>query len=76
MRPKMILATCNEHHRDTIRLGAAKQQTCARIEADESNVGIEWKIAGSEDAFDLMEYGELAAAKERYPPEHAGDSAT
>jgi phosphoenolpyruvate phosphomutase len=55
---------------------AAMQEICMRIKADESIAGIEDEIASLENVFDLMRYGELAAAETRYLPQHAGDGAT
>jgi phosphoenolpyruvate phosphomutase len=45
---------------------AGMRDVCGRIIAEESIAGIENQVAGLDEVFGLLHYGELAAAEERY----------
>ncbi len=47
---------------------SAMRQVCARIMQEESIAGIEDEIATLDELFELMNYGELLAAEEKYLP--------
>jgi phosphoenolpyruvate phosphomutase len=47
---------------------AGMRDICGRIVAEESIAGIESQVATLDDVFGLLNYGELAAAEERYLP--------
>jgi phosphoenolpyruvate phosphomutase len=53
---------------------AGMRDICGRIIAEESIAGIESEVAGLDEVFGLLNYGELAAAEERYlPATHAAE---
>jgi phosphoenolpyruvate phosphomutase len=52
---------------------AGMSEICGRIIAEESIAGIEGEVATLDEVFGLLRYGELAAAEERYLPQHNGN---
>jgi phosphoenolpyruvate phosphomutase len=52
---------------------AGMSDICGRIIAEESIAGIEGEVATLDEVFGLLRYGELAAAEERYLPQHNGN---
>jgi len=52
---------------------AGMREICGRIIAEESIAGIEGEVATLDEVFGLLRYGELAAAEERYLPQHHGN---
>jgi phosphoenolpyruvate phosphomutase len=50
---------------------AGMREICSRIHSDESIAAIEDQVAGLDELFALMDYGELAKAEEHYLPKHS-----
>ncbi|NRP70932.1 Phosphonopyruvate hydrolase [Ensifer psoraleae] len=50
---------------------SAMRQVCDRIIQEESIAGIEGEVATLDELFDLMNYGELAVAEDKYLPQAA-----
>jgi hypothetical protein len=76
MHSRMTLASCSEHRCRTVRLAAITQRIHTGVEAYTSNGGLAWPSSDLDDEYERTARIRLAAAKVRYPPDHAGDSAT
>lgn len=76
MHSRMALASCSERRCNTVCLATVTQRIHTGIGSNTSNAGIAWPSPGLDGAYESTARIRLAAAKVRYPPDHAGDGAT